>query len=84
MSVLRPYDAAIVKTYSDARNQLTGVIDSPQVLKTIEVEFLKTLVWVAVGQVSYNLYSAMIQTKRQDSDGLHLIEAVRQIRDDKC
>ena len=43
---LRPYDAATIKTYSDARNVLTGVIDVPEALQKIADGFVKCLVWV--------------------------------------
>ena len=46
MNVLRPYDSAILKTYSDARNVLTGVIDSPDTLQAVASGFVKTLTWV--------------------------------------
>ena len=46
LNVLRPYDAAILRTYSDARNQLTGVIDSPDSLKLITSSFVQALVWL--------------------------------------
>ena len=45
-NVLRPYDSAYVKTYSDARNQLTGVIDSPDSLRLIADGFVQALVWL--------------------------------------
>ena len=32
-SVLEPCDAAVIDTYSETRNKLTGVMDSPTVLK---------------------------------------------------
>ena len=46
LSVLRPYDTTYVKTYSDARNQLTGVIDSPESLRLIADSFVQALVWI--------------------------------------
>ena len=43
---LVPLDAFPVLTYSDARNVLTGIIDSPDTLKMMDDCFLKTLIWV--------------------------------------
>ncbi len=43
---LRPYDAANIQTYSDAKNVLTGVIDSPETLQKVADDFMKCLVWV--------------------------------------
>ena len=43
---LRPYDAATIKTYSDAKNVLTGVIDSPDALQKIADGFVQCLIWV--------------------------------------
>ena len=46
LSVLRPCGTVFVRTYSDAKNQLTGVIDSPDVLRLVSSGFASTLVWV--------------------------------------
>ncbi|XP_038071553.1 pecanex-like protein 4 [Patiria miniata] len=46
MNTLTPVDAVPVDTYSDARNVLTGIIDSPDILRSIDKSFVQTLVWV--------------------------------------
>lgn len=46
LNVMRPCDAIFLQTYSDAKNQLTGVIDSPDVLKSVAPGFAMSLVWV--------------------------------------
>ncbi|CAG0888606.1 unnamed protein product [Darwinula stevensoni] len=43
---LTPLCEIPVKAYSDVRNVLTGVIDSPEVLRAIRESFIKTIVWV--------------------------------------
>ncbi|XP_036431120.1 pecanex-like protein 4 [Colossoma macropomum] len=43
---LRPCSALPVRVYSDARNVLTGIIDSPDHLRQLRSDFLKTLVWM--------------------------------------
>ena len=47
-NVLRPCDALVLNTYSDANNVLTGVIDQPDNLKKNSENFWKTLVWVLI------------------------------------
>ena len=42
---LTPRDVTLLKTYSDARNQLTGVIDSPDLLRAVVDNFPRTLAW---------------------------------------
>ena len=51
LSVIRPCGTVVVRTYSDAKNQLTGVIDSPDVLKLVSSGFTSTLVWVLLHHV---------------------------------
>ncbi|XP_063959020.1 pecanex-like protein 4 [Lytechinus pictus] len=46
MHTLTPVDAQPVDTYSDARNVLTGIIDSPYTLEMVDSCFIKTLVWL--------------------------------------
>ncbi|XP_022086060.1 pecanex-like protein 4 [Acanthaster planci] len=46
MNTLTPVDTVPVDTYSDARNVLTGIIDSPEILRSIDKSFVQTLVWV--------------------------------------
>lgn len=43
---LMPCSALPVRVYSDARNVLTGIIDSPDHLRHLRSDFLKTLVWI--------------------------------------
>ncbi|CAH1791455.1 unnamed protein product [Owenia fusiformis] len=44
-NVLTPTDAAYVNTYSDAKNVLTGIIDSPDLLAMMKSSFLKCFIW---------------------------------------
>ena len=46
LDTLRPYDAATIRTYSDAKNVLTGVIDSPEALQKVADGFVQCLIWV--------------------------------------
>ena len=46
LDTLRPYDAATIKTYSDAKNVLTGVIDSPEALQKVADGFVPCLIWI--------------------------------------
>ena len=46
MHTLTPVDAQPVDTYSDARNVLTGIIDSPDTLELVDSCFIKTLIWL--------------------------------------
>lgn len=84
LNTLRPYDAVIIKTYSDAKNQLTGVIDSPDSLKEISSGFIKTLIWVLVHNIHQRSgnkktdtdkssveKSEIIKLKQGDSDSIH-------------
>ena len=43
---LLPCDVIELDTYSDARNVLTGIIDSPDNIKQLSTNFMKTLTWV--------------------------------------
>ncbi|XP_076841735.1 pecanex-like protein 4 isoform X2 [Brachyhypopomus gauderio] len=45
-NALMPCSAVPVRVYSDARNILTGIIDSPDHLRQLRSDFLKTLLWV--------------------------------------
>jgi hypothetical protein len=51
LCALQPRDAALIHTYSDAKNQLTGIIDTPQVHTTISAVFQKTLTWVLLHEM---------------------------------
>ncbi|RUS91438.1 hypothetical protein EGW08_000762 [Elysia chlorotica] len=48
---LTPLDVAMVRTYSDAKNVLTGVIDAPGVVETTLELFAKSLVWLLLRHV---------------------------------
>jgi hypothetical protein len=50
-NTLTPCDAAIIETYSDAKNVMTGIIDSPDNLHIVGKSFIRTLVWVFVSHV---------------------------------
>lgn len=45
-NTLTPCSLLPVTIYSDARNILTGIIDSPDHLRQLRSDFLKTLVWI--------------------------------------
>ena len=46
LSVMHPLDSAVIHTYSDARNILTGIIDQPPALERFSDNLLKCIVWV--------------------------------------
>lgn len=48
---LTPSDACFLKAYSDARNVLTGIIDSPSSTDDTMKAFLKSLVWILLKYV---------------------------------
>lgn len=50
---LTPLDTIFVKTYSDARNILTGVIDSPDSFGMTMSFFVKSLVWLLLHHVNH-------------------------------
>ena len=49
---LTPLDTAMVKTYSDAKNVLTGVIDAPGGVETTLNLFTKSLVWLLLRHIN--------------------------------
>ncbi|XP_069715084.1 pecanex-like protein 4 isoform X2 [Phaenicophaeus curvirostris] len=51
--ILTPCTVLPVRLYSDARNVLSGIIDSPENLKHLKDDFIKVLVWMLV-QYCYN------------------------------
>lgn len=51
-NVLTPCTVLPVKLYSDARNVLTGIIDSPENLKEFKDDLIKVLVWVLIQHCS--------------------------------
>ncbi|RDD42993.1 Pecanex-like protein 4 [Trichoplax sp. H2] len=44
-NILQPVDATYLKTYSDARSVLTGILDSPDNIKLLTSSFANTLIW---------------------------------------
>ncbi|XP_064623432.1 pecanex-like protein 4 [Lineus longissimus] len=50
-NTLTPCDAAIIETYSDAKNVLTGIIDSPDNLHIAAKSFIRSLAWVFINHV---------------------------------
>ncbi|KAK0050290.1 pecanex-like protein 4 isoform X2 [Biomphalaria pfeifferi] len=52
MHCMTPVDTAIIKAYSDARNVLTGVIDSPDSVGISLSFFAKSLVWVLLHHIN--------------------------------
>ncbi|XP_028678221.1 pecanex-like protein 4 [Erpetoichthys calabaricus] len=51
-NILTPCAALPVRLYSDARNVLTGIIDSHENLKQLKDDFIKVLVWVLLQHCS--------------------------------
>ncbi|KAM3853961.1 pecanex-like protein 4 isoform 1-T3 [Vipera latastei] len=47
-NILTPCAALPVKLYSDARNTLSGIIDSPENRKQLKEDFIKVLLWMLV------------------------------------
>ncbi|KAK3580880.1 hypothetical protein CHS0354_032942 [Potamilus streckersoni] len=52
LHTLTSVDAAYLKTYSDAKNVLTGIIDNPNSVPMTMDAFLKSLVWVLLHYVN--------------------------------
>ena len=46
LNTLQPRDSAVIKTYSDAKNVLTGIIDQSSSLKRFSANLLQALTWV--------------------------------------
>ncbi|XP_060781122.1 pecanex-like protein 4 isoform X1 [Neoarius graeffei] len=53
-NTLTPCALLPVTVYSDARNVLTGIIDSPDHLRQLRSDFLKTLVWILLQHTVHN------------------------------
>lgn len=51
-NILTPCTVLPVRLYSDARNVLTGIIDSPENLKEFKDDLVKVLVWVLIQHCS--------------------------------
>ncbi|XP_070606683.1 pecanex-like protein 4 isoform X3 [Erythrolamprus reginae] len=47
-NILTPCAALPVKLYSDARNTLSGIIDSPENRKQLKEDFIKVLLWMLI------------------------------------
>lgn len=46
LNTMQPRDAAVIKTYSDAKNVLTGIIDQSSSLVKFSHNLLQTLTWI--------------------------------------
>ncbi|XP_060062887.1 pecanex-like protein 4 [Ylistrum balloti] len=68
LHTLTPVDAAYVHTYSDARNVLTGIIDSPGSYQTTMTAFSKSLVWVLLHHINRTKCSTTSPFVDRDSD----------------
>lgn len=53
-NALTPCALLPVTVYSDARNVLTGIIDSPDCLRQLHSDFLKTLLWILLHHSTQN------------------------------
>ena len=78
-NVLRPCDALILNTYSDAKNVLTGVIDQPENLRRNSENFLKTLVWVLVNYCKDRKFESTEETTQQVSIDIAKQEVVMSV-----
>ncbi|XDV50470.1 hypothetical protein PO909_019524 [Leuciscus waleckii] len=64
-NALTPCSMLPVRVYSDAQNVLTGIIDSPDHLRQLNSDFLKTLVWILLRYCVQELTRGAPQTKGQ-------------------
>ncbi|ESP02796.1 hypothetical protein LOTGIDRAFT_110843 [Lottia gigantea] len=62
---LTPVDAVGVQTYSDARNVLTGIIDSPDSFPITMSYFVKSLIWVVLHHVNKRKITENKETQKQ-------------------
>lgn len=60
-ATLLPKDSAVIKTYSDAKNVLTGIIDQSNNLSKFSSNLFKTLTWVLVHH-----YKRCVQAENYD------------------
>ena len=67
LSALRVYDAAYLEVYSDARNVLTGVIDSPETLKLVATGFTQALVWILMRHAVDHHHDTQVRLDRPHS-----------------
>ena len=68
LSILQPVEAAVIRTYSDAHNVLTGIIDQPIMLERFSSNLLKCLVWVFY----HHLHSTVAACSGSASDDFDL------------
>ncbi|XP_025062938.1 pecanex-like protein 4 isoform X2 [Alligator sinensis] len=66
-NILTPCTALPVRLYSDAKNVLSGIIDSHENLKQLKDDFVKVLVWVLV-QYFYNKSKTCEKLDKADKD----------------
>ncbi|XP_014454263.2 pecanex-like protein 4 [Alligator mississippiensis] len=66
-NILTPCTALPVRLYSDAKNVLSGIIDSHENLKQLKDDFIKVLVWVLV-QYFYNKSKTCEKLDKADKD----------------
>ena len=69
LNTVRPYDVQHITAYSDAKNQLTGVIDSPDTLKAVKSCFVKTLIWVFLHHIKQCNQSSANSDEKKDAMG---------------
>uniref|UniRef100_A0A8C2F4X7 Pecanex-like protein n=1 Tax=Cyprinus carpio TaxID=7962 RepID=A0A8C2F4X7_CYPCA len=62
-NVLTPCSLLPVRVYSDAQNVLTGIIDSPDHLRQLNSDFLKTFVWILLRYCVQELTRGAQRTK---------------------
>ncbi|KAM4013625.1 pecanex-like protein 4 isoform 1-T3 [Anomaloglossus baeobatrachus] len=66
-NVLTPCTVIPVRVYSDARNVLSGIIDSHENLKQFKEDFIKVLLWVLL-QTCYKKSQAQENTETEQSE----------------
>nr|XP_014340961.1 PREDICTED: pecanex-like protein 4 [Latimeria chalumnae]XP_014340964.1 PREDICTED: pecanex-like protein 4 [Latimeria chalumnae]XP_014340967.1 PREDICTED: pecanex-like protein 4 [Latimeria chalumnae] len=70
-NILTPCAALPVKLYSDARNILTGIIDSHENLRQLRDDFIKVLIWVLIQHcysrsVSAEVFECLSEERNDD------------------
>ncbi|XP_007902018.1 pecanex-like protein 4 [Callorhinchus milii] len=63
-SILTPCAALPVVVYSDARNVLTGIIDSHDNLKQLKEDFIKVLIWVLLRYCNKSKFANFKESQR--------------------
>nr|XP_055026093.1 pecanex-like protein 4 [Misgurnus anguillicaudatus]XP_055026094.1 pecanex-like protein 4 [Misgurnus anguillicaudatus] len=74
-NALTPCSLLPVRVYSDAQNVLTGIIDSPDHLRQLNSDFLKTLVWILL---RYCVQEVTSGTRRMKGQSLQTSESKSQ------